>query len=373
MTTEHTGTVATTVPERSVTPGPAWVHRVMLAAGIWSLLYGVLGVYWALGGSGFPFGAASDPGASVSMLEQVEAASTAPVIAVGGLLGSAAALSMALVRSPAPIFRWILLAAGGVFTVTLVLVVPDYRLLVTVAYLPILVVGAPFAWPQDASLADAVPWPVANQMICAVGGLLWFAATLGYLRLSRRACVRCGRSPTVAPWTSPAAAARWGRWAVAIAVVIPVVYAVTRLAWLVGIPLGISESFLRELQSSGAVVVGGILGLMGVGGALLTLGLVQRWGEVFPRWIPWLAGRRVPISLAVIPALLVAVLVTSAGLTYIRLTVTDRVGDLFGVSATDWAAAGPELLWPLWGIGLAAAALAYYYRRRGRCPSCGRS
>ena len=35
------------------------------------------------------------------------------------------------------------------------------------------------------------------------------------------------------------------------------------------------------------------------------------------------------------------------------------------------AAMGPAMLWPLWGVALAAAALAYYYRRRGICTRCG--
>jgi hypothetical protein len=63
------------------------------------------------------------------------------------------------------------------------------------------------------------------------------------------------------------------------------------------------------------------LATVAVGGAILTLGLVQRWGEVFPRWIPFLSGKRVPIWLAVIPASLVAVIVTNAGLMFVRLTL----------------------------------------------------
>ncbi|WP_407284992.1 hypothetical protein [Streptomyces sp. BP-8] len=38
--------------------------------------------------------------------------------------------------------------------------------------------------------------------------------------------------------------------------------------------------------------------------ALLTMGLVSSWGEVFPRWVPFLGGRRVPPLAAVIPATL---------------------------------------------------------------------
>ncbi len=44
------------------------------------------------------------------------------------------------------------------------------------------------------------------------------------------------------------------------------------------------------------------------------LGLVQRWGEVFPRWMIGLAGRRVPIALAVVPASIVSVLLIVGGI-----------------------------------------------------------
>ncbi|MGW7315638.1 hypothetical protein [Streptomyces sp. NPDC054854] len=45
--------------------------------------------------------------------------------------------------------------------------------------------------------------------------------------------------------------------------------------------------------------------------ALLTLGLIRPWGEVVPRRIPWLGGRRIPIRAAVIPAAAGAIAVTA--------------------------------------------------------------
>ncbi len=161
-------------------------------------------------------------------------------------------------------------------------------------------------------------------------------------------------------------AARWGAWAVGVAVVVPVLYAVTRWAWALGIPLGITEAFLREGQAGGWWLAGAALAIIAAGGAILTLGLIQRWGEIFPRWIPGLAGKRVPPALAIIPASLVAVIVTSAGLMFVRGFLMD------GLPAGGWATTGPALLWPIWGAALAAATLAYAYRRRGRCAHCGR-
>jgi len=45
-------------------------------------------------------------------------------------------------------------------------------------------------------------------------------------------------------------------------------------------------------------------------GAVLTLGLIRPWGEVFPRWVPGLAGRRVPVAAAAVPGGLIAVTLT---------------------------------------------------------------
>lgn len=302
---------ATIVPADWRQHWPGWV---IYGAGAWSLLYGLLGLYWALGGAGFPFGPASDRSARLSILANVQAASAAPVIAVLGLLGVVAAWLM--VRNWGQgLWRWVLLGFVWLLAVTLALLIPDYRVLVAAAYAPIFLVGAPFGWPP-VSFLYAVPWPVINQFLCILGGCLWGGAALVYQRTSQGACAYCGRAAETARWTTPAAAARWGKWATYIAVLIPVLYAATRWAWALGIPL------------------------------------------------------------AVIPASLVAILVTTAGLMFVRLVIAGNVGVV--VPALDinlgenWATLAPELLWPLWGVALGAATLAYYYRRRGRCPHCGR-
>jgi hypothetical protein len=77
----------------------------------------------------------------------------------------------------------------------------------------------------------------------------------------------------------------------------------------------------------------------------------------------------VPVALAVAPALLVSVVVTAAGLMFVRLVLA---GGPRLVGGEFWGAVAPELLWPLWGAALATAAVAYAYRRRGRCRVCGR-
>lgn len=350
-----------------------WPLLAGYAAGVWSLVYGLLGLWWAMGGEGFPFGGENDPSAALSVFGGLRTETGAPVIVALGFAGTLAAVAMVLVRGGG-LFRAVLLVFAWTSAVVLSLVVPDYRVLVAVAYAPIFLVGAPFGWPP-ASFFEAVPWPVIDQFVCIGGGLLWAATAVVYGRRTRGACENCGRAGTEAGWSTPAAAAKWGRWAVWVAVIVPVLYAVTRWAWALGIPLGISEEFLREGQEVGQWWAGAGLATIAVGGAVLTLGLVQGWGEVFPRWMPFLGGRRVPIPLAVFPASVVAVFVASAGLMFVRLTLTGRLDVILGegiFGAQNWAVLAPELLWPLWGVALAVATLAYYYRRRGRCGVCGR-
>ena len=64
------------------------------------------------------------------------------------------------------------------------------------------------------------------------------------------------------------------------------------------------------------------------------------------------------------PGILVAGAVTSAGLSFWRMVLA---GDLWTVpgATSDWAAWAPEMLWPLWGVALAVACLAYLGRRTG--------
>ena len=108
------------------------------------------------------------------------------------------------------------------------------------------------------------------------------------------------------------------------------------------------------------------------------LGLVQRWGEVFPRWMIGLAGRRVPIALVVIPALLVSVLLLVggigiwSGLGQMKANLAAMNADATEVIGAILFELGPTLLFPLWGVALVVATLGYYYRRRGPCDVCGR-
>jgi hypothetical protein len=344
-------------------------------AAVWSLGYGLLGLYWALGGAGFPFGVAHDEDARwISLLEHAHPDTTGPVIAAVGLAGAVLATVMRH-RPPAGRSRAVLVGFAWIMAAGLAVVIPDYRPLLAVVRAPVLLVGAPFGWPKQVNAADFLslylPWPVTNQLLLILGGLLWATTAISYQRRTRDACLSCGRAGANGGWTTPASAARWGRRAAYVAVAIPVMYAVTRWAWALDIPLGVvREGLEKEARESPGIWLGGaILASMGAGGAMLTLGLVQRWGEVYPRWIPYLRGKPVRPRTAIIPASLVAILVTSAGLMYVRWLILGR----FRLDGQTWGLFLPQLFWPLWGAALGAAALAYHLRRRGECHHCGQA
>lgn len=109
--------------------------------------------------------------------------------------------------------------------------------------------------------------------------------------------------------------------------------------------------------------------------AFTAVGLVARWGEVWPRWIPFLRGRLVPPLAAVVPAVLGAGVLTVLW-TWVAISLalgtridgTPTSPDL-PLGFDSWqgilavAAYAPLLLW---GPLLGAVTVAYARRRRLR-------
>lgn len=343
----------------------SWIGYVVAA---WSAVYGLFGLWWAFGGGGFPFGtgdpelmAEPEMAAKVSLLGWATPEIAGPIIAAVGLTGAVVATLMA--RGVAsPWGRRVLPACAWLLSFVLAVGIQDYRTLIVVAYTPIMAVAKVLdIWPNGTGWADLFLAPRLNLLLCLIAGIGWALTAISYRRRITEGCNTCGRSS--ADESHPLD--RWGRPAVWIAVASPVLYFVTRWAWALGFSLGIDPVAYQEAREQGLWIAGAALASLGIGGAVLTLGLVQRWGEVFPHWMIGLSGRRVPPMLAVVPAIFVSVLVTATSTMYMRIVIID------GITPETWPLSLPEVFFSVWGIALFVATMAYYRRRRGICEECG--
>ena len=344
--------------------------RLVHALGAASLVYVFAGVWWAFGDAGFPFGPGQDPlGENQSPLGSVDHGEAWPYVVGLGLAGVATARGLARADQSRRGGRFVVASAalqGVVYAVLL----PDGRPLIAAAHVPVLLVGKPFGWPPGVTIGSQVPWPVVHQMLLLVLGAAWMIAAVRTRRRIRGACVGCGRGRADPQWMTPAAARRWGRWAVATAMVVPAAYASSRLAWALDIPYGVTRRFLTEMRAEEPTifVAGAAMAMLGLGGAALTFGLVGRWGERWPRWMPWLGGRDVPLRVAVVPTVVVAALLISAGKGWYWSAVQGHLPEeLFG---ENWATVVFGAFLPVWGLALGAAGYAYWLRRRGICARC---
>src|SRR5688500_17607283 len=112
---------------------------------------------------------------------------------------------------------------------------------------------------------------------------------------------------TLAPTTTTRPPARW---AVPAAHLVPLRALPSRLS-RIALVRGLTGFPTGEFEGSPHWVYPVFLSVLSEALALLTLGLVQPWGETLPRWVPLLGGRRIPVLAAVIPAVLGALAVTA--------------------------------------------------------------
>ncbi|WP_198418765.1 hypothetical protein [Cryobacterium sp. TMT4-31] len=161
---------------------------------------------------------------------------------------------------------------------------------------------------------------------------------------------------------SPAAPPRWARVAAHIAALTPLPSALWRVSLVLGFSGGFTERGLVDLDVAGW----GWIYLLGLSvltelAALLTLGLVQPWGETVPRWLPRLGGRPVPTK-PVVAAALIGTVVLMALWTPLLLWWTIPHSDMTAAGATVVGI----LYLPLvaWGPLLAAVTVSYALRHR---------
>lgn len=187
-------------------------------------------------------------------------------------------------------------------------------------------------------------WALLFTQVWAVaGGAIWTALTLHLLLM--RGEGKGGRA-----WLAPYRAAQWGRVASWIAFACALPYGVMRMSWLTpwawfGGPLG--SDFDPAMR-----VWGLLLGFACIGGGVLCLGMTQRWGTRWPFWMPVVKGRAVPPMVAIVPAAIVASLMTFVSVPFVVLSVRQDALEMV------WA-----FPFYIWGPALGAATLAYAIRR----------
>lgn len=296
------------------------------------LLYGGLRVYWELG----------------HMPERMSPIGPDLLVFTGwssvGLCAAAAAVLVVMmaVRLEGPL-RWAPPAAA--WAVGGALVVSGALLLLDVVGGIVGGLGIPFSWAGALSRAACV----------GSGVLLWRAAA-AYRRRTERVCDACGRRGRPALTRTPV----WGF----VAAYVAMAGCLARIAAQAAVGFGVVP------YADGLVLfeVGFLLG-----GTLLPLALVHRFGRVWPRWVPWLAGRRVPRPLVLWPGAAVSGgLLAYFGVALGQMAV-ERLGGGVPFSGGDlpeaffWVAVPGYVVW---GAGLAVATLSYARRTRVPCEIC---
>ncbi|MEU7750274.1 hypothetical protein [Micromonospora sp. NPDC049171] len=108
------------------------------------------------------------------------------------------------------------------------------------------------------------------------------------------------------------------------------------------------------------------IGLL-LAGVLLPLALVHGWGEIWPAWVPLLAGRPIPRPLLLVPGFGLGAGIVAyfgMGLTQLVSGSVSQFSDTF-----LWLAMSAYCVL---GLGLVVASSDYHLRTRVACGACGR-
>lgn len=343
---------------------------------VWSVLCAGLGLWWLLDFDAYPLAT----GQSDGVLMIVPPTAAAVAFLALGLAG--VPLAMLLGRTgDRTRGRGVILLAGAGYVIVVGVVAPDVQLLAFLGYLtalsaPLVVVGLliggarrhpgnliPLALIGTAIVVGFAMGQIGEPtlrmfesigeglrrvgfrpvilVVMVAGGALFALLTL--------AAAGRGRGWPRTP-EGRVRLDRWGRVATWVAAACPMPYVLIRMTWLTPWPQGIPGG--PESLGAGVRVFGILLGLAALGGAVLTLGLIYRWGEVFPAWLPRLRGRRVPVMAAVVPATVVSVALCASAVSLAMMSTNEGAGWVIAAIPT-----------PIWGPALGLATYAYYRRR----------
>ncbi|MEU3661746.1 hypothetical protein AB0E77_18615 [Streptomyces sp. NPDC032940] len=167
--------------------------------------------------------------------------------------------------------------------------------------------------------------------------------------------------PPASPVTSVPAPPRWAVLAAHLTVLVVLPSGLWRILWVLGLPAGYTDAGFAPFETAGAKLWMLTLSVAGELVALLTLGLVRPWGEVVPRWIPLIGGRRVRPLAAVVPAAVGAAVLTALW-AVMPLWWTQPHEDMTATGSVLVGIVYQPLV--LWGPLTAAVTLSYHRRHR---------
>jgi|tagenome__1003787_1003787.scaffolds.fasta_scaffold20917915_1 hypothetical protein len=163
--------------------------------------------------------------------------------------------------------------------------------------------------------------------------------------------------------TAVAGTPRWADWAAQATLWCTLPSGIWRILFGLGLPAGFTGS--QDPRHGPWYVLPYVIALTVLAEALafLSMGLVRPWGEVWPRWVPFLRGRPVHPLAAIIPAALGAAALTLIWTSALVGTQVDPDPEMpHGAKAVILAVCYLPLV--AWGPLLAAVTVAYAIRRR---------
>ncbi|MFC5825962.1 hypothetical protein [Nonomuraea insulae] len=171
------------------------------------------------------------------------------------------------------------------------------------------------------------------------------------------------------------------RWAVLAAYAIPLAVLPSGLWRIAGLVFDVPLLEFGPAPTGGHEGLAGgwwyimLLSVVSEAAALLAVGLVSEWGEVWPGWVPVLRGRRVPVMAAVIPAGLGALALLIFPYAMVMISFGVKLdGSPTGLVTHGWQTVIFHVMyWPLaaWSPLLALLTVHYYRRRTVRYGAAG--
>lgn len=350
----------------------AWARRAAVAS---SAICVVIGLSWSLRPSSMPFVGNARLYAEAVMPRP----SIGPLLLLMGMIGVLAGVLFGCL--PMPLLRmvaggetaWLLIGCQGAGTIGALGYGAAYAVpLVAVVLAGLVVARSPrLRWPLvgvvvAVCLAGVVSGLLAPNTLGATYGSVVAVARanpfVGYVPMLLAAGVAWVAVLGLSSRSRLSASTGWVRRHRRLfaygAALCSVPYGVARLLWLTPFQL---ESLLDlpgpPVQLDLRTRLWGVsLGLACLGGGVLITGLVSRWGEVFPHWLPWRAGRPVPVIMAAAPGFLVS----AAFLAMTPTVVAGLVAAWPRSLLTAWI-----LPFPAWGLLLSLAVWGYVAHRVG--------